>query len=233
MWEASLKDFYQKRYELQDAVLTIIDSLSPGFYLGGGTALSRFHFDHRYSDDLYFFPNNGNDFISQIQQVSEQFRESGFKYEAYGMSPEFARFHIHDITRAQETPLKIDFINEKSTPHFGEFKSHALFSKIDNPRNILSNKLTFIYKKLPKDVADIWFICKQLSFNWAEIIEEAARKRAIEPLFIIDCLRQFPAEMLNKVQWVEPINIADFEKDRQVIIDNIATKNDNTLCSPG
>jgi predicted nucleotidyltransferase component of viral defense system len=33
-----------------------------GFYLTGGTALSRAYLNHRYSDDLDFFVNAVNDF---------------------------------------------------------------------------------------------------------------------------------------------------------------------------
>ncbi len=48
------KEFYfEKLYPLQDVVLGVIDN--PAFYLTGGTALSRFHYHHRFSDDLDFF----------------------------------------------------------------------------------------------------------------------------------------------------------------------------------
>ena len=47
-------DFYYKiLYPIQDRVLEKIQS--KGFYLTGGTPLSRFYFHHRFSDDLDFF----------------------------------------------------------------------------------------------------------------------------------------------------------------------------------
>lgn len=229
MPEASLKDYYHKLYDFQDNLLKLIDGLNPGFYLGGGTALGRFYFGHRYSDDLDFFSGGDADFVDLLGQVSEHLREEEFRFDTFGMSPEFARFHIHDKTNTLETPLKVDFINEKDAPHFGEFRSTEGFSKVDNPRNILSNKLSFIYKKAPKDIADIWFICRNLSFRWEEVIWEAAQKRALEPLFVVDCLMQFPASDLGKVPWSKTICIEDFERDRQVMIDNIITKSDNAL----
>lgn len=47
---------YEQLYRLQDAAMAMVFSRRLGFYLTGGTALSRFHLDHRYSDDLGFLP---------------------------------------------------------------------------------------------------------------------------------------------------------------------------------
>ncbi len=46
---------YNYIYSLQDKILKIVFSLDNGFYLTGGTALHRFYFKLRYSDDLVFF----------------------------------------------------------------------------------------------------------------------------------------------------------------------------------
>ena len=48
--------FYQdKLYPFQDKILKILGKADTEFYLTGGTALSRFLLNHRYSDDLDFF----------------------------------------------------------------------------------------------------------------------------------------------------------------------------------
>lgn len=41
-------------YPLQDKVLKIIERANSPFYLTGGTALSRFYYPIRFSDDLDF-----------------------------------------------------------------------------------------------------------------------------------------------------------------------------------
>ena len=46
---------YKKLYDLQDRVLGIVFSREHDFYLTGGTALHRFYYNLRYSDDLDFF----------------------------------------------------------------------------------------------------------------------------------------------------------------------------------
>ena len=55
----SAKDqqFYKKLYLFQDAILQAIfkKTRNHNFYLTGGTALNRFYFPARYSDDLDFF----------------------------------------------------------------------------------------------------------------------------------------------------------------------------------
>jgi len=53
------KEYYtDKLYLLQNEILTIVQSKRKGFYLTGGTALSRFYLEHRFSDHLDFFINN-------------------------------------------------------------------------------------------------------------------------------------------------------------------------------
>lgn len=53
------KEKYATRlYPLQDEVLKIVNDQKTGFYLTGGTALSRGYLHHRLSDDLDFFVND-------------------------------------------------------------------------------------------------------------------------------------------------------------------------------
>lgn len=55
----SFGNYYtEKLYPLQDGVMKIVKDLQLPFYLTGGTALSRFYYHHRYSDDLDYFVNN-------------------------------------------------------------------------------------------------------------------------------------------------------------------------------
>ena len=60
---------YKKLYELQDRVLDVIFTINQDFYLTGGTCLSRFYQEKRYSDDLDFFTHNGESFTTSIRKI--------------------------------------------------------------------------------------------------------------------------------------------------------------------
>ena len=61
------------------------------------------------------------------------------------------------IVKENKTVLKCDFVND-STCHYGDTESASFFSKIDNPYNILSNKISALRRSENKDVADILFL---------------------------------------------------------------------------
>ena len=49
---------YKQLYALQDKMLAFVFSLENSFYLTGGTALHRFYYNARYSDDLNFITSS-------------------------------------------------------------------------------------------------------------------------------------------------------------------------------
>ena len=64
------KDFYfAELYPMQDQALRLITEAQTGFYLTGGTALSRGYLQHRFSDDLDFFTNMDKRFTNWCHQV--------------------------------------------------------------------------------------------------------------------------------------------------------------------
>ena len=75
--------YYQNKvYPFQDKILEMVDGANVDFYLTGGTALSRFYLNHRYSDDLDFFVNNHAAFNEQCKQVLSGLERERNKYEA-------------------------------------------------------------------------------------------------------------------------------------------------------
>lgn len=60
---------YKQLYALQDKVLEVVFSVENIFYLTGGTCLSRFYKEKRYSDDLDFF-SEVVDFIALLLNKS-------------------------------------------------------------------------------------------------------------------------------------------------------------------
>lgn len=225
----SSKEYYKDLYILQDKVLEIIDNVKVDFYLTGGTALSRFYLNHRYSDDLDFVSHNDPYFGDYIQKITDSLIDNDFEVKPYGISSTFATLHIFDIKSKSKMKLHLDFINEKSSAHFGGYYSSEKFSKIDSIRNILSNKISIVSRQEPKDIADIWFICKNLDFKWDDIIYEAGRKRLVEEIFVVECLRNFQFEKLSNIKWIKAVDIERFKPECGVIIENIITKSENKL----
>lgn len=220
---------YQRLYRLQDRIFRVLDELNLGFYLTGGTALGRFYLQHRYSDDLDFFIHEEPRFLEFVRDIIEGLKNSGVAVEPDALGAEFSRCTAYSRDIAPEISLKIDFVNEKNVPRFGEFLRFEEFSRVDNWRNILSNKITTLSRQEPKDVADIWFICKTYEFRWDEIIREAGEKEAVDELLIVDLLRTFPEKDLDRIKWIRPIGLEQFRADRNKIIRDILTKSDNSL----
>jgi hypothetical protein len=225
----SSTEYYKEIYRIQDKVFKAMDEIGLNFYLSGGTALGRFFLGHRYSDDLDFLIHNDANFIENIQLIGQHLSANGMIVEPKITDITFSRLWVYEQQAIAKEPLKIDFLDEKDTPRFGPYIPTPFYSKVDNLRNILSNKLSFISRKSPKDIADIWLICKSLSFRWDELIGEASQKRVIEELQVVQSLKDFNSSELNRVNWIEPIKIEDFENDREKIIVDIITKSENKL----
>jgi len=146
------KHYLNQLYPLQDKFLKFFNQYNNGlFYLTGGTALSRFYFQHRYSDDLDFFSMDElKDFRPIINKFLNSMKKENFTIETETVSDHFLRIFLKD----NETSLKIDFVNEVAF-HWGEFKNFPFFSHVDNAMNILANKMTCISRHEVKDIADI------------------------------------------------------------------------------
>ena len=65
---------YKELYSLQDKVLAVIFQEQSEFYLTGGTCLSRFYIEKRYSDDLDFFTNQSPRYSFEIKKIKKVIR---------------------------------------------------------------------------------------------------------------------------------------------------------------
>lgn len=207
-------------YPLQDKVLKLIDTLQTPFYLTGGTALSRCHFNHRYSDDLDFFVNKDPDFIQFSEKILANLMKN-FEVKVIIKSKSYISIKVNKI-------LKIDLVNDVQF-RYGKLEEKKIFSKVDNVKNILSNKLSaLISRDEAKDVVDIWIIAKNNKINWKDIFLSVNSKAVgIFPPDIAKRLIEFPTELLERIKWVEnkKPTISNFQTDLNSICDSLlATK---------
>ncbi len=135
--------YFDRLYPLQDKALSVITKAETGFYLTGGTVVSRVDLMHRFSDDLDLFVNwntNYTDWCSQIIEVLK--RETQWTLSISMRQPYFTRLFLdrNDIS------LKIELVNDVLS-HVGEIRNHAVFGRIDSPENILAHKLCTVTPK--------------------------------------------------------------------------------------
>lgn len=98
-------------YKIQDDILRVLKGKIPDFYLTGGTALSRYYFHHRRSDDLDFFTRKFS--LKRIEEVKTIIENSpGFSLNltAEKTSDRFVKMMVHNVRRhSEDVNLKIDF----------------------------------------------------------------------------------------------------------------------------
>lgn len=222
----SSKHYLEQLYPLQDKFLNFLEqSQEDQFYLTGGTALSRFYVQHRFSDDLDFFSKKElTDFRSTVNAILNAAKKYGFQVETETVSEHFFRIFIQQ----DDVVLKIDFVNE-SIFHWGEFNDFPLFSSVDNEINILANKLTCISRCEVKDIVDVWILARRLSFSWRELIDIANKKSSVDPLEVSKIIKTLPNEELNLIRWAFDVKPDEVYSDLQVISQDILLGQDNTL----
>ena len=162
-------EFYETLlYPLQDKVFELVQS--DQFYLSGGTCLSRFYYDHRYSEDLDFFFDG---YLHPKEEFEIVFREiinriaNGFKTEVTISGEYFKRGFVY----RDDVVLKLEFIYESYKNVGQRQKRQGIF--IDSKENIATNKLTAIYdRKTAKDFVDLYYLLQDIQLEqvaaWSE-----------------------------------------------------------------
>lgn len=213
------ENFYEgKLYPLQDKVLQIIGSLETNFYLTGGTALSRCYINHRYSEDLDFFVNDSVTFREEINNIQTELNRN-FDIEIQRTSERFHRISLS----SGELTLKLKFINDVPF-HFGELRTSTIFNPIDNPMNILSNKITAVMDRdETKDFADIFAIAGYMKkIDWRAIFVSAASKSAgIFAPTVAERLANFEFERLNQMKWYKNFKWEDLKIQQPEVVKSI------------
>lgn len=225
-------EYYSKNlYPFQDGILNIVKELRLPFYLTGGTALSRHYFRHRYSDDLDLFVNNDinfNHYIDTFYKTLIEKQEAGLlkiDIQRLRRNENFLQFFISK----KEVELKVDLINDVA-PHYGKLLVNNTLGKVDSLRNILSNKLSAIFRYEAKDIVDIWIICKNFKCNLREIINEARNKEAgVDPVAIFEILSSFPINKLDLIKWTKKPDAEAFKKETLQIAEDILYGKENSL----
>lgn len=208
---------YKSMYRQQKRFLVWLKSRGAPFYLTGGTALSRFYLNHRYSEDLDLFANALPDFRNKITELIKEM-PAGWLPESDQLliTDDFARFFIID----SDIRLKIEFVND--VPYRPNEPILTEFGLIDTPFNILSNKLTALMGRVePKDVFDIIHISLNYAFEWNGPFKAACQKAYLNELDVAGRLAVFPVSWFHEVPWLKADHdIHDYSEIIQKIVDD-------------
>ena len=206
--------YEEKLYPLQDGVMNTISKSGVRFFLTGGTALSRAYYNHRFSDDLDFFVNDDSEYKEQVKVIFDNLKDNGFFWNPkvdFISNTTFTSFKVG--WNKSDTLLKLDFVNDVAS-HFGGFAETELFNCVDSIRNMLSNKLTAIFRFAAKDVADIREIALQTKVDWSQAINDARQKEAgVEIPIICDILQGMPESEFETIAWTNNPGWDVFKED--------------------
>lgn len=209
---------YKKLYLLQDTILPIIFQTDTEFYLTGGTCLNRFYFEKRYSDDLDLFTNFSNTFFYSAREIIERISRENNAVEKQVDSKDFIRIRI----TGEGAFLQVDFVNDR-VKRFGDFKSYKGY-RLDNPLNILSNKITAVMgRDNPKDIFDICLLNQNMIIQWDPILAQAKEKLHFQTEDLLYRLKTFPPSLLRKLNIIDEKFLTVFPNQLNGIINDITT----------
>jgi len=213
--------YEESLYPLQDGVLNILQQSGTDFFLTGGTALSRAYYNHRYSDDLDFFLTNSKNYDEQLDKVLAILEKNGYIWSTendYTRAPNFTTLKVRKDTNVF---LKLDFVNDL-VPHYGEVIETELFYRTDSIRNMLSNKLSALFRYSAKDVTDIREIALHEKVDWSQAIKDARQKEAgLELIYISEILTGIPQSEFETITWVKKPAWDEFRSDIERIVFDI------------
>lgn len=217
--------WYQNLYRLQDLVMEEVFRQEAGFYLSGGTALTRFYFQHRYSDDLDFFTGDPNTFGDAVRLIVPHIESRHLRVQIAVDARDFKRLVIQD----QTMNLKVDLVAER-VPRVG-LPVYVGTAYVDTVRNILSNKVSAVLSRdEPRDIADVLQICRNRAFSWVTVLDDAQRKQKFEAEDLAYRIASFPPTALNTVLFQSaPPSAYEVEEALGKISDDIASRGENSL----
>ena len=147
--------------------------LKDNFFLTGGTALSVFYLEHRYSEDLDFFTETPNVVVSVLPALEAIQQKMSVSVQARRTFETFIEIIVESkegemtiLHFAQDSPyrLKPTIYNEK----YGIY--------IDNSLDISCNKFSALFDRHDmKDFVDIFFIDKEI-MKFEEVFSFAKKK---------------------------------------------------------
>jgi len=163
--------------------------------------------------------NDDKYYLEQVKEVFSKLKEDGFYWDAdidFISSNTFTSFKVG--WSKSDTLLKLDFVNDVAV-RFGDIVKTDLYYQTDSIRNMLSNKLTAIFRFAAKDVADIREIALRENVDWNQAIGDARHKEGgVEIPTICDILQGMPQSEFETIAWTKKPSWEEFRADIDKIV---------------
>lgn len=163
---------------------------TPPFFLTGGTALSAFYLQHRYSEDLDLFTLDSDAF----DRVPLYAAATGTRLNAAVASLQTApHFHRYRFSRNEESVI-VDFVKE-IVPQISQAKNKFEGIVVDTLDDIVANKIcTVVSRAEIKDYIDLYFLAPDIL--WKNLSSQRSKK----------------TQAFQKRWWLISFPISDFPK---------------------
>jgi len=146
---------------------------APPFFLTGGTALSAFYLQHRYSEDLDFFTLDSDAFDRVPLYVADTATKLTASVASLQIAPQFRRYRL---SRNEESVI-VDFVREV-VPQISEVKNRFDGIMVDTLDDITANKICAVIGRAEiKDYIDLYFLGRA-GYALENYIQLAQRKDA-------------------------------------------------------
>ncbi|SNZ15528.1 nucleotidyl transferase AbiEii/AbiGii toxin family protein [Hydrogenobacter hydrogenophilus] len=163
--QEELRKYKEEIVPFQNMLFSALAPLEDNIYLTGGTALARFYYEHRISEDLDFFTTHATlkDILPSVLSILEK---EGFNVEVEHVSVSFARLFVNGY--------KLELIVEPN--HYGELIKTDYGIYVNNLEDIGANKISAWEDRAEwKDLIDLYYITKDIPLT--KLFEIADMKR--------------------------------------------------------
>lgn len=173
------------------------------FYLTGGTALSAFYYQHRYSEDLDFFSHHV-ELLSIPPLMEKTAKKLCVPYERVQTAPGFMRFKLD---RSLQVDMVADVAFRVGSP---ELRENFM---VDSLKNIAVNKVGCILGRLDtKDYVDLYWILKNETYDIFELMSLGRQKDGgLEP-FVWASLIADVQKLSILPRMVQSVTLKEIEK---------------------
>jgi len=201
--EEEKKYYYEHLYPVQDSILlALFSKYGDKLYLTGGTALSRFYFQHRLSDDLDLF-SKYLDFKRAYRDIVGTIEKLGYDVEVSDITYSYIRLFV---TAPSRVILKIDFVRDE--PIEPPVEKNGIY--LDTLTSIAANKITaFEDRAEAKDIIDLFYLVKKEGININKILSLADKKRV--PVPYEELLTINAVGISGRVLLAKPVNYAELQ----------------------